>query len=381
MSAEPTSSDLYGVVMAGGSGLRFWPASRAHKPKQLLAISSDRPLVLEALERLSPVVGPLTAGRHYLVAGQQHREALLASCPSLDERQLLIEPCARNTAPCVALAALHIAQRDPNAVMVISPADHHVAYQEAFTHAILRAAEGARLGALVTLGVSPTRPETGYGYIELQGPVEGGGEPLTPSGGGQVMGRQRVARFVEKPSLEVAQRYVDSGRYLWNSGVFVMRVDRLFEELQRQLPQHWEALMRIKASLGSAHYEQVLSEQFSLMRSMSLDYGVMEGAAQVEVVPVSLGWSDVGHWAALQELYPADEQGNVKVGEGHLCLDAQRNVIYSAGQGAPQVSLLGVEGLVVAYSPDALLVCKVEDSQRVREVVEALRARGDEGLL
>jgi mannose-1-phosphate guanylyltransferase len=160
-----------------------------------------------------------------------------------------------------------------------------------------------------------------------------------------------------------------------------MKVSRLFEELQRQLPAHWEALERIRESMGTPAYGRALSEQFSSMRSISLDYGVMEGASEVEVVPVSLGWSDVGHWAALRELYPADSQGNVCVGDGHICLDAQDNVIYSVGPRAPQVALLGVQGLVVAHSPEALLICKVDESQRVREVVEALKARGDKHLL
>jgi len=377
-------SGLYGVVMAGGSGQRFWPASRAHHPKQLLSIGGDQPLIVEALRRLEPVTGPVSEGRQYVVAGSQHQASILELCEGLKPERLLIEPCARNTLPCVALAALHIEHRDPEAVIVISPADHHVAYPRAFTLALERAAERAARGALVTLGVSPTRPETGYGYIERAELAEGqprGQEPRSCVGGGAVGAAHRVARFVEKPSREVAERYLESGQFLWNSGLFVMSVKALFKEIKRQLPDHWEAFERLKASLGTPRYHETLSAEFSALRSVSLDYGVMEGAEAVEVIPVELGWSDVGHWAALRELYPRDEGGNIAVGCPYQLLDARDNVLYSSSERALQVSMIGVSGLVVAQSPDALLICPVEQSQRVRELVEELKRRGDDHLI
>lgn len=373
--------NLYGVIMAGGSGLRFWPASRSKRPKQFLAMSSKRPLIVETLERLSPLIGTVEEGRHYVVAGVHHQDDLLRTCPNLSPSQVIIEPCARNTAPCVALAALHIFQQDPEAILVVSPADHHIAYPEAFSYAIQRAVEGAQAGALVTLGINPTRPETGYGYIRLGTMIHASGQRVELAHGGVVDCRHQVAAFVEKPTVDIAHSYLESGQYLWNSGVFIMRADRLLAEIKQQLPQHWDALCEIQSALGQPQYESVLSKAFSAMRSVSLDYGIMENAQCVEVVPVELGWSDVGHWAALRELYPQDAQKNTLVGQRHLCIDASQNVIFSVGENAPQVSLLGVHGLVVAYSPDALLICPVDESQRVKEVVDLLRERGDLDLV
>jgi mannose-1-phosphate guanylyltransferase len=256
--------------------------------------------------------------------------------------------------------------------MIVSPSDHHISYAGAFSEALKRAIKGAEQGKLVTLGIKPTRPETGFGYLERGAQVSDQEHPLEGAEGGRIEPRCEVRRFVEKPSREVAERYLASGDFLWNSGLFVMSVERLLSEVARQLPELWAALEAIEPTIGTPEYEPVLAERFAALRSVSLDYGVMEGAEGVEVVPVELGWSDVGHWAALRELYPQDTEGNVKVGASHLTLEARDNVIYSERP----VALLGVTGLVVAESNGALLICPAERSQEVRDVVEALKAQG-----
>ncbi|MCA9539487.1 MAG: mannose-1-phosphate guanylyltransferase, partial [Myxococcales bacterium] len=284
-------------------------------------------------------------------------------------------PCPRNTAPCVGLAAVHLARRDRDAVMAVLPADHHIGNAPGFRRLMAAAAERARAGEIVTLGIRPTRPETGYGYIRYDR-----AEALLTDDGVEVC---RVERFVEKPPREVAAEYLASGRYLWNSGMFFFTAARILSDIKRYLPGLHRALMRIGAAIGTDDYAKVLAEAFAEVQSVSIDYGVMEHATNdpaqppMRVVPATMGWNDVGHWAALADFAEADRDGNVVRGDAVL-IDARENIVH-AEQGT--VAVVGTTGLVVVATGDAVLVCPRDRAQDVRRVVDALRRGGREDLL
>lgn len=365
-NGQVISGEIYAVVMAGGSGTRFWPLSRRHLPKQFLAIGGDQPLIAATMGRLDPLAD---WSRRYVVAGEAHVEGVREHCPQLPHEQLLIEPCARNTAPCVALSALHVAARDPEGVMIVLPSDHHIGDVPALQRALGAAVEGARHGKIVTLGVVPTRPETGYGYIRF------------PGGGVVNESRLAVDEFVEKPPRRVAEGYLASGEYLWNSGVFIMSARRLLDEVARQLPDLDAALAPVRDALERGDqeaYQRALDAAFAVIKPVSIDVGVMEGASEVEVIPISVGWSDVGHWGALEEVSPVDERQCVLQGDpDHVILDAERVTVSSV----KPVAVVGVSDVIVVDTPDATLVCARDRAQEVKKVVEALRARGREELI
>lgn len=360
---------FYAVIMAGGSGTRFWPLSRRAKPKQFLAIGTQRTLIEETVARLSPLIPP---ERVLVVAGEGHVPAIQALLP---DQWLVTEPCARNTAPCVGLAAAHLLQRDPDAVMAVLPADHHIADAAGFRRLIAAAEERARAGEIVTLGIRPDRPETGYGYIHYQRE-----DTVATTSGVEVCA---VRRFVEKPPKAVAERYLAEGGYLWNSGMFVFTAKRLMADIRRFLPAMAAALDRIAAALGTRDETEITAREFNNMESVSIDYGVMEHADRVRVVPADMGWNDVGHWAALADFGMPDAAGNVRSGgfderpDDLVLIDAHDNIVQAS---APRlVALLGVNGLVVVDTPDVLLVCARDRVQDVRKVVSRLEElkRGD----
>ena len=357
---------MYAVIMAGGSGTRFWPLSRRLRPKQFLAIGTSRPLIEETVARLSPLVPP---ERVRVVAGAHHAEAIRALLPELPEGGLLIEPAARNTAPCVGLAAIHLLREDPEAVMAVLPADHHIGDARGFRRLMAAAAERARAGEIVTLGIRPSRPETGYGYIHY----DRGDTQLTESG----VEICAVQRFVEKPPKAVAERYLEHGGYLWNSGMFFFTARRILDDIARLLPQLSAALERIGEAIGTPQYDEVLAEQFAAVASVSIDYGVMEHAERVRVVPADIGWNDVGHWAALADFAEADAQGNVVAGEAVL-IDTHNSIVHA--DPGRSVAAVGVSDLVIVATPDAVLVCPRGRAQDVRRVVAELKRRGREDL-
>ncbi len=356
---------MYAVIMAGGSGTRFWPVSRRDRPKQFLAIGTDRPLLVETVARLDPLV-PLE--RILVVAGAHHADTIRALLPGLPPDNLLIEPCARNTAPCVGLAAAHLAARDPDAVMAVLPADHHIGDPARFRALIAAAADRARRGEIVTLGIRPTRPETGYGYIHFD---------RTDTVDIDGVAACRVERFVEKPPREVAEQYLASGRYLWNSGMFFFTPRRILADIGRFLPATRARLDRIAAAIGTPAYAETLEREFAATEAVSLDYGVMEHADRVRVVPAAFGWNDVGHWAALADFGDVDDRGNVLRGDT-VIVDSHGCVVQSEG---PLVALVGVHDLVVVATGDAVLVCPKDRAQDVRRVVDRLAARKREDVL
>ena len=347
---------LYPVVMAGGSGTRFWPLSRKARPKQFLALATDRPLIVETVKRLE---GLATPGRTYVVCGPVHARAVRRLLPRLPAANVLVEPIARNTAPAIGLATLHVQARDPEGVLAVLPSDHHVADVPGFRAVLVRAAEVARSGALVTIGIEPTRPETGYGYIRVGEQLHGGAA--------------RVKAFVEKPDAPTAAGYLASGGYLWNGGIFVFTARAMLEAIARHMPELAAVLDRIAPTLGTSRYGAALKKWFPTAKAVSIDYGVMEKAEQIAVVPGAFGWSDVGSFAALPEVRPGDDAGNVVVGEGAVLVDSAGCVVVGSGR---PLGLVGLRDMVVVDSGDAVLVVPRDRSQDVRAVVQSLKARG-----
>ncbi len=344
--------DAFAVIMAGGSGTRFWPASRRSLPKQYLPIGSAEPLVAQTLARLEGVVPP---ERTLVVSAKSQAQALSQSLPSLPPENFLFEPCARNTAPCVAWAALEIQRRSPDSVQIVLPADHVIRPVERLRASLLAGLEEARLSqALVTFGIRPTRAATGFGYIEL-------GDALAPRAGEAVM---RARRFVEKPTAERAREFLDSGRFVWNAGIFAWRTDTILAALERHLPQAIHALQRLPAS-------RELEAAYQDLPNISIDVAVLEREANVRTIPIDYFWSDVGTWTALADVLEPDANGNCVTGGTALVnLGGANNIVY--GEAGQLVALIGVENLVVVRAGDALLVATREHADEVRALVERM---------
>jgi mannose-1-phosphate guanylyltransferase len=360
---------VYPVVMAGGSGTRFWPLSRKDRPKQFLALAGDTPLLFATVARLPPLA---RAKDTYVVCGPAHVAAAKRMLKDLPAANFIVEPCARNTAPCVGLAALHVAERDPKGIVAMLPADHHISRPKAFRAAVASAAELAATGVIATIGIHPSRPETGYGYLKL-GPrlaVRGKAKRAGPA--------HKVERFVEKPDVVTAARYLADGGYLWNSGIFVFRADVILEEIRRAMPVLGEQLDVIQGALGTPRYARTLRRVFPDCPSISIDYGVMEKSKRIAVVPADFGWSDVGSFAALSDVRATDHLGNVAEGDA-LVIDGRNNVVVGAGK--RPVAVVGVEDVIVVDAGDAVLVCRRDRAQDVRKAVEELARRGRDEVL
>ena len=349
----------YALIMAGGVGTRLWPLSRRNRPKQSLRLIGERTMFEHAVDRLVPLFQP---EQIFVVTGAEHVEALAAQAPELEPENFIVEPEGRGTAPCIGLGAIHLRRHDSEAIMAVLTADHFIADTARFRQALAAAAQVAEEGHLVTLGITPSSPSSGYGYIKQ-------GENLGTTGGFPVF---RVERFTEKPSPETALRMVESGEYSWNSGMFIWRVDRILEEFRRQMPEFYVQLAEVEATLGTFGYEPTLRRVWPQVTRQMIDYGVMEGAEDVAVIPVDIGWSDVGSWASLLELLPADGEENIVVGP-HVGIDTRDTLIFG---GERLVATIGLEGMVIVDTEDALLVCPREREQDVREIVSRLKENG-----
>jgi len=340
----------HAVILAGGSGTRLWPASRRSRPKQLLPLApGDEPMVAAAVS-----LGREVADRVVIVTAESQVEATIAAVPNVE---VIAEPVGRNTAAAIGLAGATIAARDTHATIVVLPADHHVRDKGGMAEAVeicLAAVEKTDVIALV--GIPPTRAETGFGYLELAADPPDGARP--------------VLRFVEKPDRDAAERYLASGRFLWNAGIFCMTTRRLLAELDAHLPQTAGIVRQIVRDNGLVLDPRGLYEQIV---PVSFDHGVMEKTTRVVAVPAAVGWSDVGSWAAISEVRGADARGNVVAG-GALVLDGGDNVVVSDDD--TLIATVGVSDLVVIKSGDAILVVKKDQAQRVREIVDALGTKG-----
>jgi len=351
---------FYALVMAGGVGTRLWPLSRRNRPKQSLRLVGERTMFEHAVDRIAPLFQP---EQIFVVTGVEHVTSLMVQLPELPVENFIVEPEGRGTAPCIGLGAIHLRRQDPEAIMAVLTADHFISDIARFRQVLAAAAHVAEEGHLVTLGIKPSSPSTGYGYIKQ-------GESLDLIEGFSVF---RAERFTEKPSLETALHMVESGEYSWNSGMFIWRVDRILEEFQRQMPEFYVQLAEVEAALGTFGYEPTLNRVWPQVARQTIDYGVMEGAEDVAVVPVDIGWSDIGSWANLLELLPADDEGNAIVGP-HVGIDTCNTLVFG---GKRLIATIGLEGMVIVDTEDALLVCTKEREQEVRALVRELEARGE----
>ncbi len=347
----------YAVILAGGWGERLWPMSTRERPKQLLKLIGRSSLVSETLTRIAPLV---SVDDTLVLTGASLREKILEELEPVPTERIIGEPVGKSTAPAIALAASVLLAADPDAAMVVLPADHVILDADAFRRAISLAFEEAESeGALVTLGIRPTRPETEYGYIKAGGPAG-------------VDGVRQVDRFVEKPDRETAARYVLDGGYYWNSGIFIWRADRFLEEIGRHLAPVAEALAGVTEVPGTVGFEAEIEEYYETVPDISVDYAVMEKADHVTVVPCEIGWDDVGAWPALARIWEEDGDGNVAEGRS-VIVDSEGCVVYSE-EGV--VAVIGMRDVVVARTDGVTLVCPKDRARDVRTVVAELRKKG-----
>jgi mannose-1-phosphate guanylyltransferase/mannose-6-phosphate isomerase len=355
---------VYAVILAGGSGTRFWPLSRELYPKQFLKISGSKTLLEQTIQRLVDLV-PLQ--KTYIVANKKYVHDIAGLFPGVGRRNgphLLLEPIGKNTAPAIGLAAIQLELREPEALMVVLPADHLIKKTRTFGQVLRAAAVVAEQGSLVTLGIKPSSPDTGYGYIKT-------GSRFSVQGSRNSK-MYHVEAFEEKPDKATAQRYLKSGRYFWNSGIFVWKAPVILKEIERLLPGLYKQLLAIKASFGRDGEEEALERAYAGLESISIDYGVMEKAKRVVMVEADIGWTDLGSWTAVGQVAKPDRRGNVTVGNV-LDLDSRDSVVYADKR---LVATIGLNNMVVVDSPDATLVCPKERAQDVKKVVEQLKKRG-----
>jgi mannose-1-phosphate guanylyltransferase len=351
------NKSMYAVIMAGGKGTRFWPRSRENKPKHLLEIFSVKTILRETVDRIKPLI---PEDNIFVVTGHSHAKEVARQLPDVPKDHILVEPVGRNTAPCIGLAALHVRKSDPEGVMVVLPSDHFIRQEKAFLRILSVAGQAAAAGEkpLVTVGITPSRPETGYGYIER-------GDRVAHF---KKVSVYRAASFREKPELKKARAFVRSGRFLWNSGIFVWKASTILQAIAAFLPGLGDGLREIDAALGMRREESVVKRIYRATASVSIDYGVMEKSNNVLLVEGDFGWSDVGNWDALWELAEKDSQGNVLIGKA-MTVDAHQSYVYSKER---LVALVGVEDLIVVETRDSVLICRRGSSQKVRSVVDAL---------
>ncbi len=350
---------LHAVILAGGSGTRFWPLSRAKRPKQFLALATDRSLIVETLARVAALAPP---ERAWVICGKDHADLVRSELPTMLAGRVLVEPAARNTAPAIGLAAIYALHEDQQATLCVLPSDHHIANPEAFRTAVARAAAAAQDGTLITLGIKPTRAETGYGYLRR--------------GSERGADLYAVDAFVEKPDAKTAERYFSDPAYSWNAGIFIFRADAILKAIERNLPVLHHGLMTMAASIGKPDEAATLAEAFPRLPAISIDYGVMEPEGKLghlAQVPGDFGWSDVGSFDALSDVKALDARGNLLAGDA-FAIDCDNTILL--GENGRTLAGVGLRDLIVVDAGDALLVLPRDRAQDVRAIVEALKAAG-----
>lgn len=354
------------IVMAGGSGTRFWPLSRQHLPKQFLCLDGNRSLIQQTVDRIQPLVG-LADVR--IITNEKHRMRTREQLPDVHDDQIIAEPCGRDTAPCIALAAALSEQDEPGCSMIVLAADHRIQPAEKFREALATALEFIERSpeSLVTFGILPNRPATGYGYLKRD-------ELLSCHGDVAIY---RLSAFHEKPDLAQAQAFLDDGRFFWNAGIFVWKARTILDELQRHAPAIAEQARRIADAWPSTNRDTVFRHEFERMPKISIDYAVMEKASNVRIVTSPFDWDDVGSWLALQRLRNSDESGNISIGD-FTGIDCEGCVSVSEGG---MVAALGVQDLIMVHTPDVTLVAHRDDEQRVKQLLAELERRGRQSVL
>ncbi|WP_295214122.1 mannose-1-phosphate guanylyltransferase [Ruminococcus sp.] len=345
------------VIMAGGRGERFWPKSRTNYPKQFLSLTEDgETMIQKTVKRLLPIVAIEDI---FVVTNVSYAALVQEQLPSLPAENVLTEPCARNTAPCIGLAAAVIRKKYGEAMMLVLPSDHLIRYEEMYIDTLRQAVAVAEKDEnLVTIGITPTYPETGYGYINFARDTAL-----------EMPGVYRVERFVEKPDLETAKEYLASHRYLWNSGMFVWKTSSILANIQKLMPDIYDGLTRIEAAVGTADYESVLEAEYQAFRSESIDFGVMEKAENIYTLPGSFGWDDVGNWLAVERINATNEYGNYIEGDV-ITIGTERSTICG---GKRLIAAVGIENLIVVDTDDAVLICAKDSTQDVKKVIENLK--------
>lgn len=353
---------MYILILAGGTGTRLWPRSRTSSPKQLLALIGGQTMMQATVNRVRPIV---PVERIFVASNREYGPLIKEQVPDLPRQNIVEEPSAKNTAPCIGLAALQMTNSDE--VMASLHADHFIANEEAFRQALLAAEEVAKQGYLVTLGIKPDKPETGYGYVQRA-------DELGVYNHYQVY---QAARFLEKPDLATAERFLASGEYYWNSGIFIWQISSLQRAFSDYLP---EFAAQLKEIAGALENGQPIDSIWQQIKPISIDVGIMEQAAKVAVVPVDFGWNDVGSWAAIHEINidQADEAGNISLNAEHVAIDCKGVLV----QGNKRlVATIGLEDVIIVDSGDALLVCARDKAQDVKKVVSWLEENNRTDLL
>lgn len=346
------------VIMAGGKGERFWPKSRKDLPKQFLSLTSDgKTMIQHTVERIAPLVAIEDV---FVVTNKDYKDLVATQLPDMPQENILLEPMAKNTAPCVGLAAMHVKKKYEDAVMLVLPSDHLIKYNEIFIDTLRTAVDVAKEdGNMVTIGITPSYPETGYGYINF------GKDEADIKRSNVYM----VKRFVEKPNLDTAKEYLSSGRYLWNSGMFVWKASTILDNFKALLPDTYKGLEEIGLSIGMENQEQVLEVEFAKMESESIDYGIMERATNIYTIPGSFGWDDVGSWLALERIHRTNDNGNV-VNGNVITVSSKNSIIQGANK---LIATIGIEDLIIVDTEDAILICNKDNTQDVKKVIENLK--------
>jgi mannose-1-phosphate guanylyltransferase len=353
---------IYAVIMAGGVGSRFWPRSREKNPKQLLEIVGEGTMIQNTVKRLH---GFVDEKNDFIVTNKLQKNAIIKQLPNVPVGNVIVEPVGRNTAPCIGLAALFIEKIDPKGIMIVLPADHIIANEPEFIRVLKSASQVAQITAgLVTIGIHPTHPETGYGYIQAKDKNEET-QPVN------IDGVFEVKTFAEKPNYPTAVKFLESGDFYWNSGMFIWRVDTILNEIHRSLPELHGQLNNLRPSIGTPQFEHHLETAYGIMRGISIDYGVMEKAQRVYVVKGDFGWNDLGSWDEVCRLSAKDENGNHSTGKV-ISVNSKNTYVHTTDK---LIATVGVDDLIIINTPDAILICKKNSSQDVKEIVDHLKRK------
>jgi mannose-1-phosphate guanylyltransferase len=354
--------NVYAVIMAGGVGTRFWPRSREKTPKQLLEIVDKGTMIQNTVQRISDLIEPKNI---LIVTNKVQKQSISKQLPNVPDENIIEEPLGRNTAPCIGLAGLFVRRMDPDAVMVVLPADHIMHDEEEFRRVLRLAIWVAyESGKLITVGIQPTRPETGYGYIQVVDEDDKTNPYFS-------RGVYKVKTFAEKPNATTAKQFLQSGDFLWNSGIFIWRVDTIMTEIGKHLPEVYSELLKIDEAVGGEKFDNILETAYRTIRGISIDYGVMEKAKEVYVLKGNFGWSDVGSWDEVYRISGKDDDGNSVTGQTFL-QNTKNTLVYA---GDKFVATIGVDNLIVIATDDAVLVCKQGQTQDVKEIVDYLRRK------
>ncbi len=353
---------MYVLILAGGVGTRLWPRSRTELPKQLLPLMGDKTMVQATVERVLPIV----PHKHiFFATNQEYGNLVSQQIPEIPRHNILHEPSAKHTAPCIGLGALHMQQLDPNEVMASLHSDHFIADEEGFRQALIAAEALAKEGYLVTLGITPDKPETGYGYIE-RGTAIGEYNGYTA---------YKVNQFLEKPDLPTAERFLASGAYYWNSGIFIWQISTLMQAYSDYMPDFYSKLEQMSQALQAS---QTIDDIWATITPKSIDEGIMEHADKVAVIPVKVGWNDVGSWAAIYEISQADKDGNVITGTNTFTYETKNSLIHA---GDRLIATIGMDNVIVVDTGDALVVCTKDKTQDIKQVVNWLKENNRTDLL